>query len=134
MFLSQPRRLPLQLFQFFVRFGERFDREFQIFARMCGADLRANARGAVRHDWIEKADDVNAFLEHARGELLRFGGVADHDRHYRMHTGFDRQTVLGYGRAKIFLVLLEFVAQLGRCGKEFERFQTGSYDWWWDRV
>ena len=51
---------------------------------MRGRDLRADARGAVRHDRIEKADDVNAFLQHARGEFLRFRGVADHDRDDRM--------------------------------------------------
>src|SRR5260370_31972120 len=57
------------LFQFFVRFREGIDREFQIFTRVRGAYLNANARGAMRDDGIEKADHVNAFLEHARGEL-----------------------------------------------------------------
>src|SRR5260370_41454039 len=59
-----------QLFQFFVGFGERFDRKFQILSRMRGADLGADTRSAVRDHRIEKADYVNAFLEHARGELL----------------------------------------------------------------
>ena len=37
---------------------------------MRGGDLRADARGAVRHDRIKEADHVNAFLQHARSELL----------------------------------------------------------------
>ena len=57
---------------------------------MRGGDLRADARCAVRHDRIKEADHVNAFLQHARGELLRFRRVADHDRDDRMRAGLDR--------------------------------------------
>ena len=59
---AQPTRLPLQLFQFFVYLGERFDGEFQVFARMRGGDLRTHARSAVRHDLIKEANHVDAFL------------------------------------------------------------------------
>ena len=39
--------------------------------RECAAlHLRADARLPVRHDRIEKADHVNAFLEHRGSELL----------------------------------------------------------------
>ena len=61
---------PYQLFQFFVHFGKRVHGELQILARMRGGDLCANTRGAMRHDRIKEADDVNTFLQHARGELL----------------------------------------------------------------
>ena len=57
---------------------------------MGSGNLRADPRGAMRDDRIEEADDVNAFLEHAGGELLRFGRVANHDRHDRMCAWFDR--------------------------------------------
>ena len=59
---AQPTRLPLQLLQFFVYFGERFDGEFQVFPRMRGGDLRTDARGGMWHDRIEESDHVNAFL------------------------------------------------------------------------
>ncbi len=56
--------------QLFVHLGEGVYREFQVFAGMRCGYLCANTRGAVRHDRIEESDDVNAFLQHARGELL----------------------------------------------------------------
>ena len=62
---------------------------------MRSRDLCANTRRAVRNDGIEKADDINAFLQHSRSELLRFGGVADHDGNNRMYTGLDIQAALG---------------------------------------
>jgi len=65
-----PEIAPYQLFQFFVHFGEGINREFQVFARMRGGDLRADAGGAMWNDRIKEADHVNAFLQHARGELL----------------------------------------------------------------
>ena len=63
-------RLPLQLFQFFVYLGERVDGKFQVFARMRGGDLRADACRAMWTNRIKKADHVNAFLQHAGGEFL----------------------------------------------------------------
>src|SRR5882762_11894456 len=53
---AQPTRLPLQLLQFLIYFGEGINREFQVFARMRGGDLRADARGAVWNDRIKEAD------------------------------------------------------------------------------
>ena len=67
---AQPTRLPLQLLQFFVYLGERVNREFQVFPRMRGGDLRANARGAMWNNWIKETDHVNILLQHARSELL----------------------------------------------------------------
>ena len=87
---AQPTRLPLQLFQLFVYFGESLNCEFQVVPRMCGGDLRADARGAMWNDRIKETNHVNAFLQHASGELLRFCSVADHDRDDRMHAGLDR--------------------------------------------
>ena len=71
--------------------------------------LCADTCRAMRNDRVEKADDINAFLEHARSELLRFRCVTDHDRDDWMHSGLDRQTALGQGSAKVFGVLLQFV-------------------------
>src|SRR5207237_5863327 len=82
----------------------------------------------------EEADHVNAFLKHAGGELLRFGGVADHDRDDRMNTGLDRETARRHRFAKVFCVFFEFVAQLGRCAQNFERFQTRRDNRWRDGV
>ena len=67
---AQPTRLPLQLFQFFVYLGEGVNGEFQVFPRMRGGDLRANARGAMWNNRIKETDHVNTFLQHARSELL----------------------------------------------------------------
>ncbi len=67
---AQPNRLPLQLLQFFVYLRERVDGEFQVFARMRGGDLRADACGAMWNNRIKEADHVNAFLQHAGSELL----------------------------------------------------------------
>ena len=63
-------RLPLQLFQFFVYLGERVNGEFQVFPRMRGGDLRADACGAMWNNWIKETDHVNTLLQHARSELL----------------------------------------------------------------
>src|SRR5205814_1152041 len=95
-----------------VRFREGVDGEFQIFAGMGGGNLGADTRGAVRHDWVEKTYHVNTLLEHARGELLRESGVAEHDRDDRVGARFDCQAALHQGGAEIVRVLLEFVAQL----------------------
>ena len=67
---AQPTRLPLQLFQFFVHLSEGLNGEFQVFPRMRGGDLRANARGAMWNNWIKETDHVNTLLQHARSELL----------------------------------------------------------------
>jgi hypothetical protein len=66
---GQNARAPQSL-EFFIYLRERINREFQVFARMRGGDLRADARGAVWNDRIKEADHVNSFLQHARGELL----------------------------------------------------------------
>ena len=109
-------------------------REFQVFARMRGGDLRADTRGAVWNDRIKEADHVNAFLQHARGELLRLRCVANHDRDDRMHAGLDRQAALGQRSAEKFCVFLKLVAQFGRCAEKLERFQRSSDNWWRDCV
>src|SRR5712691_5032351 len=59
---AQPTRLPLQLFQFLIYFGEGLNREFQVFAGMRGGDLRADACGAMWNNRIKEADHVNAFI------------------------------------------------------------------------
>ena len=56
--------------QLLVYLGKGVHREFQVFAGMRCGDLCANACGAVWNDRIEESDHVNAFLQHARGELL----------------------------------------------------------------
>src|SRR5437870_9070286 len=101
---------------------------------MRGGDLCADARGAVRHDWIKEADDVNTFLQHSRGEFLRLRGVADHDRNDWMHAGFDDQAALGQSGAEKFCVLFKFVAEFRRCAEKLERFQGSSNNWWGDCV
>src|SRR3954466_16142963 len=81
----------LTVLQFLIRFRERVHREFQVPARMGGGNLGANAGGSMRDYRIEKTDDVNAFLQHAGGESLREGSVAEHDGNDRVCAGFDRQ-------------------------------------------
>ena len=67
---AQPTRLLLQLFQFSVYLREGVDGKFQVFARMRGGDLRADACGAIWNNRIKEADHVNSFLQHAGSELL----------------------------------------------------------------
>jgi hypothetical protein len=62
---------------------------------MRAGDLGANTRGAMWHNRIEEADHVNAFLQHACGELLRLCRVANHDRDDRMHARLDAQAAFG---------------------------------------
>ena len=95
---------------------------------MRGRDLRPNARGAVRHHRIEKADHVDAFLEHARREFLRKRGVAQHDRNDRVRAGFDREAALSQGSAKEFGVFFQFVPQFGGAGEQLNRFDGRSHD------
>jgi hypothetical protein len=64
------RAMGLLLFQFLVHFPERINREFQVFARMRGGDLRADACCTMWNDRIKETYYVNAFLQHARSELL----------------------------------------------------------------
>src|SRR5437899_10295633 len=101
---------------------------------MRGRDLRANARGALRYDRIEKANYVNAFLQHARSELLRLRCVANHDWDDRMHSRLDGQATVGQRGAKIFCVFLQLVAQFSRCAEKFERFQRRGDHRWRNRV
>src|ERR1700745_3643537 len=96
---------------------------------MRGGNLRADACGAMWNDRIKEADHIDAFLEHARGEFLRFGSIANHDRDDRMHPGLDGQTVLGQRSAEELCVFLELVAQFGRCAEKLERFQRSSNNW-----
>src|SRR5450432_1826879 len=44
-----------------------------------GGHLRADARLALRHDRVAEPDDVDAFLQHALGELPGELRVAEHD-------------------------------------------------------
>src|SRR5215467_10403692 len=101
---------------------------------MRGGDLCANAGGTMWNDRIEEPDDVNAFLQHTRGEHLRLRGVADHDWDDRMHAGFDRQAVLRQRSTEKLCVFLELVAQFGRCAEKLERFQRSSNNWWRDGI
>src|SRR5436190_7066070 len=80
--------------QLLVCFSEGVDGELQILAGMRRAHLRPNARGAVRHYGIEKANDVNAFLQHAGGKFLRFSGIPDHNWDDWMDSRFDCQSTL----------------------------------------
>ena len=98
------------------------------------ADLDTNSGRAVRHYRIKEANDVDAFLEHAGGKLLRFRCVANHDRDDGMNARFNGKPGLGDRFAKIFRVRLEFVAQLGRCRQHFQRFQASRHDRWRDGV
>ena len=93
---------------------------------MRSGDLRANACGAMWNNRIKEADHVNAFLQHARGELLRFRCVTDHDGDDWMHAGLDRQAAFGQRSAEELCVFLKLIAQFGRCAEKLERFQGGS--------
>ena len=101
---------------------------------MSGGDLRADTCGAVRHDRVKKADNVNAFFQHSRGEPLRLRCVANHNRDDRMHPGLDRQAAFGQGGAKIFCIFFELVAQFCRCAEKFERLQRSRDNWRRDGV
>src|SRR5512132_2149722 len=101
---------------------------------MRGGNLRADACGAMWNDRIKEADDVDTFLQHARGELLRLGRIADHDGDDRMYPGLDGQPAFGQRSAEELCVFLELVAQFGRCTEKLQRFHGSSNNWWRDCV
>ena len=78
--------------QLLVCFSEGVDGELQILAGMRRAHLRPNARCTMWDYGIEKADDVNAFLQHAGGKLLRLGGIANHNWNDWMDPRFYRES------------------------------------------
>ena len=98
---------------FLVHLRERINRKFQVFARMRGGYLCADARGAMWDDRIKEANHVHAFLQHARSELLRLCSVANHDGDDWMHSWLDRQTTLRQPSAEELCVFLKLVAQFG---------------------
>ena len=80
----------------------------------------------MRHHRVKKSDDVDAFLQHTRSELLRLRCVADHYRDDRVNAGFDRQAALRQRGAEELCVFLELVAQFGRRTQKLQCFQRGS--------
>jgi len=107
--------------EFLLGLGEGVDRELEIGARVGGADLGADAGGALRDDGIKKADDVDAFFEHAGGEFLGERGVAEHHGHDGMRAGFEGETRRRQAGAEELGVLCETVAERGRACDEIER-------------
>src|SRR4030095_8114116 len=132
--LPRASSIGAESFKFVVHLGERLCGKLQVFARMRGGDLRTHASGAVRHNWVKKADDVNAFLKHSRSEFLRFCCIPNHDRDDWMHSRLDRQTALRQRCAEKLRVFFQLIAQFGRCAEKLKRFQGSSNNWWRDSV
>src|SRR5262249_21379164 len=82
----------LTLPQLFVRLRKGVDGELQVFAGMRRAYLRPHPRRTMWNYRIKEADNVNPFLQHPGGELLRLGGIADHDWDDGMNSRFDRES------------------------------------------
>jgi hypothetical protein len=107
--------------KFRLGFGECPNRELQILAAMGRAHLRADARGALRHDGIEKADHVDSFFQHPPGEFLGQRCVAEHDGNDRVLAGFQHQPGFCEAGAEKLRVRFERVAQSGGTRDEIER-------------
>ena len=65
-------------------FGEGGDRRRDVFGRMGGGHLGADARLAARNHREGEAGDVDAAREHRLGEVLGQAGVAEHHRDDRV--------------------------------------------------
>ena len=95
---------------------------------MRGADLRADARGALGDDGVGERDDVDAAIEHAVGEGLGDAGVAEHDR----DDGVGAVGNVESGGAEFFAVVAcvggEAVAEFGGTGDEVEGGDGGGGD------
>ena len=63
-------------FKFFFYFGERVECEFEVFLRMGGGNLYADAGFALRHHRVGEADDVNSLGQHQVGEFGGERGIA----------------------------------------------------------
>src|SRR5437899_2728303 len=61
--------------QFFLHLSEGFQCGREVFRRVGGRNLRADAGFPLRHDRVGKANDVNALGEHGVGELRGERGV-----------------------------------------------------------
>src|SRR5690625_3067302 len=81
--------------------GKRVNRLLQMFARVGSGNLGANACLALWNHRIEKADDVNAFVQQLVGHLLGQRGVVQHDGHNGMLARQNLKSGIGHeiGRA-----------------------------------
>mmetsp|Transcript_49423 Transcript_49423/g.122833 ORF Transcript_49423/g.122833 Transcript_49423/m.122833 type:complete len:400 (+) Transcript_49423:187-1386(+) len=73
---------------------ERIQRVVQVRVAMRRGDLRADARGAERDDWVAEANHVDTCGEHFVGELDGEARVAEHHRDDRVRFG------AGHGEAR----------------------------------
>ena len=101
---------------------------------MRGRNLRADARLALRHDRIRKANNVNAFFQHGLGKSSRQRGIAEHHRADRMCAGQNIKTQLGHAFAEILGIRLQLVPQGGGLGQHFQNFQRRARDRRGERV
>src|SRR4029453_4371353 len=106
--------------EFRLHRAESLDREFQILARVRGADLCADAGLALRHHGIKEPDDINSPREHGFGEALGECGVPEHERRDRMRARQDVESARRHFRAEEARVFFEAIAQRGWGGESFE--------------
>ena len=64
---------------FLFDLAEAADGEIEVFLRVAGGDLRADAVAALGDDGIAEADDIHALFKHPAGKLLRDLRVIEHD-------------------------------------------------------
>jgi len=64
---------------FLFDLAEATDGEIEVFLRVAGGDLRADAVATLRDDGIAEADDIHALFKHPAGKLLRDFRVIEHD-------------------------------------------------------
>lgn len=100
--------------------GELFHCELEIFLGMGGRDLGANARLALGDHGEGETDHIDSAFQHGLGELLRQGGIAQHDRDDRMPAGKNVESQTFHSLAKEAGVFLESIPQLSGIGKHVE--------------
>ena len=101
---------------------------------MSGGDLSADARLALRHDRVGKADHVHAPRQHGVSEFGSQGGIAQHDRHDRVGAWQNREAELGHFLPEKSGVRFKFVAQGGRFAQHFQHFERCADNWRGDSV
>ena len=120
--------------QFRFHRAELLDGEGEVLARMGGADLRADARFALRDDGVEKADDIHAAREHGLGETLCERRIAEHDGDDGMRARQDVEAAHDHLGAEKFRVRFELVAEVGGGGEKVEHGERAADDRGRERV
>jgi len=96
---------------FLFDLAEAADGEIEVFLRVAGGDLRADAVASFRNDRIAETDDIHALFEHTACKFLRGLRIVQHNGDDGMLAGEQIEAELFHLRTEIARVLMNLVAQ-----------------------